>query len=297
MAKPNNATTPTKTPPSPKSSHQGKSNLTIDRGWAKQRTASIGVATGVLEAVSEVHRTKKSKQTNEELNSVIQQQNAYKKIKCINSDNLNTHHITNTSKPSVATPSPQIAVQKSPDASNVKRQLKFKGKSVTNLYLKNNCNVLPLMSLTKITTFAASSSVFISPTKVSPLNSPEKTFRVQSNDSIMKSELQTEPVPNKLNTYEIDWTDKNITTAEAKKYSQFTKIKRTQQDILFFLANQFKPCDIKIAFAALIGKLRGCTHKAFYPLPSQKVKLMESFLELVHDENSIIVNTSNQNAW
>jgi hypothetical protein len=28
----------------------------------------------------------------------------------------------------------------------------------------------------------------------------------------------------------------------------------------------------------LIGKLRGCTHKAFYPLPSQKVKLIESFL-------------------
>ncbi len=72
----------------------------------------------------------------------------------------------------------------------------------------------------------------------------------------MKSELQSEPVPNKLNAYEIDWTDKNITTAEAKKYSHFTKIKQTQH-ILFFLANQFKPCDFKIAFAALIGKLRG----------------------------------------
>ena len=267
-----------------------------ERGRAKQRTASIGVATGVSEAVSEVHRSKKSKQTNEELNSIIQQQNANKKITCINSDNLNTHRITNTSKPSVATPSPQIALQKSPDALNVKRQLKFKGKSITNLYLKNKCIVSPLMSLTKMTTFAASSSVSISPTKVSPLNSPEKTFRIQRNDSVMKSELQLEPVPNKLNAYEIDWTDKNITTAEAKKHSHFTIIKRTQH-ILFFLANQFKPCDIKIAFAALIGKLRGCTHKAFYPLPSQKVKLIESFLELVHDENSIIVNTSNQNEW
>jgi hypothetical protein len=104
----------------------------------------------------------------------------------------------------------------------------------------------------------------------------------------MKSELQSEPVPNKLNAYKINWTDKNINTAEAKKYSHFTKIKQTQQDILFFLANQFKPCDIKIAFAALIGKLRGCTHEAFYPLPSQKVKLIESILDF---------NTSNQNAW
>jgi hypothetical protein len=270
-------------------------NLTNEHGRAKQRTASIGVATGVSEAVSEVHHPKKSRQTNKELNSVIQQ-NANKKIKCIDSDNIKTHRITKTSKPSVATPSPQIAVQKSPNALNVKRQLKFKGNSVTNPYLKTNCYVSPFMSLTKMTTFPAPSSISISPTKVSPLKSPKKKNRTQRNDSLMKSELQSEPVPNKLHAYEIDWIDKNITTAEAKKYPHFTEIKRTQQDILYFLANQFKPCDIKIAFAALIGKLRGCTHKAFYPLPSQKVKLIESFLELVHDENSVIVNTSNQHA-
>jgi hypothetical protein len=61
------------------------------------------------------------------------------------------------------------------------------------------------------------------------------------------------------------------------------------------LANQFRPCDIKIAFTALIGKLHGCTQNAFYPLQSQKMKLIESFLELVHDENSMMVNTTNQN--
>jgi hypothetical protein len=112
----------------------------------------------------------------------------------------------------------------------------------------------------------------------------------------MKSELQSEPVTNNLHTYETDWINKNITTAKAKKYPHFTEIKRTQQDILYFLANQFKPCDIKIALAVLIGKLHGCTLKAFYPLPSQKVKLIESFLELVHDKNSVIINTSNQHA-
>ncbi len=41
----------------------------------------------------------------------------------------------------------------------------------------------------------------------------------------MKSELQLEPVPNKLQAYKIDWIDKNITTAEAKKYPHFTEIK------------------------------------------------------------------------
>ncbi len=72
MAKTNTVPTPTKPTPSLKASHRGKSNLTNECGWAKQRTASIGVATGVLEAVSEVHYPKKLRQTNKELNSVIQ---------------------------------------------------------------------------------------------------------------------------------------------------------------------------------------------------------------------------------
>jgi hypothetical protein len=104
-----------------------------------------------------------------------------------------------------------------------------------------------------------------------------------------------EPASNKLNAFKIDWINENVTTSEAMKYPHFTKIKRTQQNILNFLANQFRACDIRIAFAALIGKLRGCTQNVFYPHPSQKMKLIESFLEIVHDENSMMVNTTNQN--
>ena len=125
MAKPNTATAAAKATPLPKSSRRGKSNLTNERKWAKQKIASVGVATGVSEAALEVCRSKKSKQTNKELNSIIQQQNANKKIKCINSDNPKTHRNINTSNLSVATPSSQIAVQKSHNALNVKRQLKF----------------------------------------------------------------------------------------------------------------------------------------------------------------------------
>ena len=76
------------------------------------------------------------------------------------------------------------------------------------------------------------------------------------------------------------------------KYSNFTKIKWTQQRILDSLANQFTPNDIKLAFAGLIGKFRGNTQVSFYPLPKQKPKLIESFLELVYDENSMMVNTT-----
>ena len=97
---------------------------------------------------------------------------------------------------------------------------------------------------------------------------------------------------NKLHAYEIDWADINITTAEAMKYPNFTKIKQTQQSILNFLANQFTPNDIKLAFAGLISKFHGNTKASFYPLPKQKPKLIKSFCELVNDENSMMVNTT-----
>jgi hypothetical protein len=64
--------------------------------------------------------------------------------------------------------------------------------------------------------------------------------------------------------------------------------------MLTFLVNQFKPSDIKIAFAALIGKVCGSFQMAFYPLPSQKAKLVESFPELVYDEKSMMVNRMKQ---
>jgi hypothetical protein len=147
----------------------------------------------------------------------------------------------------------------------------------------------------KTTTIQALLSIATPPKKISPLNSPEKTILTQTNYGQTKTELQSEPESNKLHAFEIDWINENVTTSEAMKYPHFTKIKPTKQNILNFLANQFRRCGIKIVFAALIGKLRGCTQNALYPLPSQKMKLIESFLELVHDENSMMVNTTNQN--
>ncbi len=48
---------------------------------------------------------------------------------------------------------------------------------------------------------------------------------------------------------------------------------------------------IKVAFAALIGKVGGSALTAFYPLPSQRAKLEESFLELVFNEKSLLADT------
>jgi hypothetical protein len=58
------------------------------------------------------------------------------------------------------------------------------------------------------------------------------------------------------------------------------------------LASQFKPVDIKVAFSVLIGKVGGSAHTAFYPLPSQRAKVSESFLELVFKEKSMLVETA-----
>ncbi len=95
----------------------------------------------------------------------------------------------------------------------------------------------------------------------------------------------------KLNAYATDWTDSTVTTLETMKYPTANNIEQTQESMITFLASQFKPLDIEVAFAALIGKVDGSAQTAFYPLPSQRAKLVESFLELVFNEKSMLVDT------
>jgi hypothetical protein len=78
---------------------------------------------------------------------------------------------------------------------------------------------------------------------------------------------------------------------ETMKYQKANNIEQTQESMITFLANQFKPVDIKVAFAALIGKVGNSALTAFYPLPFQRAKLVESFLELVFNEKSMLVDT------
>ncbi len=76
----------------------------------------------------------------------------------------------------------------------------------------------------------------------------------------------------KLNAYAIDWTDSRVTMLETMKYQKANDIERTQESMITFLASQFKfkPVDIKVAFAVLIGKVGGSAQTAFYLLPSQE---------------------------
>ncbi len=61
--------------------------------------------------------------------------------------------------------------------------------------------------------------------------------------------------------------------------------------MITFLENQFKPVEVKVAFTALIGKVGGSALTAFYLLLSQRAILVESFLELVFNEKSMLVDT------
>ncbi len=87
----------------------------------------------------------------------------------------------------------------------------------------------------------------------------------------------------KLNACTIDWTNSKVTILETMKYQKANNIEQTQESMTTFLANQFKPVDIKVAFAALIGKVGCSALTVFY--------LLEGFLELVFNENSMLVDT------
>ncbi len=60
--------------------------------------------------------------------------------------------------------------------------------------------------------------------------------------------------------------------------------------MITFFGKQFKQIDIEVAFAALIGKVGGSALTAFYPLPSQRAKLLERFLELIFNEKAMLVD-------
>ncbi len=79
----------------------------------------------------------------------------------------------------------------------------------------------------------------------------------------------------KLNAYTFDWTDFRATTLETMKYPKSNDIERTHKSMITFLVSQFKPVDIKVAVAVLIGKVGGSAQTALYPLPSQRASISE----------------------
>jgi hypothetical protein len=73
------------------------------------------------------------------------------------------------------------------------------------------------------------------------------------------------------------------------KHTSIKNIPDTQEGQLSFLLSKFEASDIKTAFADAIGKV-GKAARKFYPLPVRKEKLIRSFLELIFDGKSIMVD-------
>ncbi len=104
MAKTTANLIPTETAWSSKATLRGKSKQKKERG--------IGVATGALDVMLEVHYPNK-------LNSIMQQ-NANKNVKRNDNNNTKSHPNTKKCAPSVPTSTPQVSQLKSHDALNVK---------------------------------------------------------------------------------------------------------------------------------------------------------------------------------
>ena len=119
-----------------------------------------------------------------------------------------------------------------------------------------------------------------------------KNKKKRSSKSLSRGDTSSKTPPQlMLCAHQMDWTNSIVTRTEIRKYPNTDHIDETQEAILPYLLNKFKPNDIKTSFAALISKSNSNT-ESYYPLPLVKAKLIESFVELILDTKSMMVSSS-----
>jgi hypothetical protein len=96
----------------------------------------------------------------------------------------------------------------------------------------------------------------------------------------------------KLAAYDVDWFNSTSTKNECLKHTSDKNLPVTQEGQLTFLLDKYQTSQIKTAFADVIGKVSTAARKAFYPLPHRKDKRIYSFLELIYNGKSIMINNS-----
>ena len=74
------------------------------------------------------------------------------------------------------------------------------------------------------------------------------------------------------------------------KHTTIKNLPDTQEGQLTFLLSKFDASEIKTTFADAIGKVGKAARKVFYLLPMRKEKLIRSFLELIYNGKSIMVD-------
>ncbi len=118
----------------------------------------------------------------------------------------------------------------------------------------------------------------------------KKRLVLNTNDQRAKTKpKKQEP---KLAAYDVDWFDLSATKNECLKHVHIKNLPDTQEGQLTFLLGKFEMSEIRTAFADAIGKVGKAAKKVFYRLPPCKDKLIRSFLELIYDGKSIMVDNS-----
>ncbi len=108
-----------------------------------------------------------------------------------------------------------------------------------------------------------------------------------------KKAHRIEPMMNeepKLAAYNVDWLNSTLTKNKCFKHTSEKNLPVSQEGQLTFLLRKYQSSKIKTAFANAIGKVGTAARQTFYPLPLCKEKLMSSFLELIYDGKSIMVD-------
>ncbi len=105
----------------------------------------------------------------------------------------------------------------------------------------------------------------------------------------IESMMNEEP---NLAAYNVDWLNSTLTKNKCLKHTSEKNFPVSQEGQLNFLLGKYQTSEIKMAFVDAIGKVSTAARKAFYPLPLCKEKLMSSFLELIYNGKSIMVDNS-----
>ncbi len=93
--------------------------------------------------------------------------------------------------------------------------------------------------------------------------------------------------------YSVNFCNSAETLAECLKYVTNPKsVPKDQESQLTYLLDQSKPNDLRIASCQLIDKVGGSATTAFQPLPNQKNQFIKSFLALIYDTKTMLVDTS-----
>jgi hypothetical protein len=121
------------------------------------------------------------------------------------------------------------------------------------------------------------------------LDSPDNQSQPKKKAHRIESMMKQEP---KLAAFDVDWFNSTSTKIECLKHTSDKNLPVTQEGQLNFSLEKYQTSKIKTAFADVIGKVGTATRKAFYPLPHHKDKLICSFLELIYDGKSIMIDNS-----